>query len=66
MNFLNFDQVTSKYKQIKLKSLLGELLSENEQAVLYFYDNDVLKYGLSIDDSEQKKSQCIDLFNNFL
>ena len=65
MNVLDFDQVTSKYSQIKLKNLAGEVLSEKEQAILYFYENNVLKYGLSHDDREQAKVQVTNLFNFF-
>ena len=64
MNVLDFDQVTSKYHQIKLKNLVGEALSEKEQAILYFYNNNVLKYGLSQDDREKAKIQVINLFNS--
>ena len=64
MTVLDFDQVTSKYHQIKLKNLVGEVLSEKEQAILYFYDNNVLKYGLSQDDREKAKIQVINLFNS--
>lgn len=64
MTVLDFDQVTSKYHQIKLKNLVGEALSEKEQAILYFYNNNVLKYGLSQDEREQAKTQVINLFNS--
>lgn len=65
MNILNFDQVNSKYSQIKLKNLVGEVLSEKEQAILYFYENNVLKYGLSADERELAKIQVTNLLNSF-
>lgn len=60
----NMQNLNTKYHQLKLKGLLNNSLTEKEQGFVLFYDNNVLKYGLSQEDRDLATKQAEHLFNN--
>lgn len=56
--------INTKYHQLKLKKMLNNSLTEKEQGFVLFYENNVLKYGLSHEDRSMAMKQAEHLFNN--
>ena len=60
--FTPFEMALQKYNQLKLKNLMGKILSVKEQAFMIYFDNQVVKKT----SDEVTRLQSVTLFNTLL
>lgn len=58
----HFEMALKKYNEIKLKGLIGKVLSVKEQAFIVYFDNQVVRNS----SDETTRLQFLSLFNTLL